>query len=284
MPKQPTWIDKVNFIRMYVTQGCNFPLWVYVEHGGKAAGNMILTLLSFGMDDIIRGYFRPKGVRSGRHGRKRRGKGRAKNLIPEVGEMIGKNLPGADDVQSRKFSQGYRTLWMVDGQIQRGLYYWLIVSVVTDFAYDWMSGILKDDRSYCPWTGRFSRWHEDEAVVPISGWQSMSAANLNYEEGGAQTGPLSGTITSGDWMCVLAMDIEHSNIGTNPSNVQIRVRKSGTDEYDYSPVITVQPGGSAQLVVNSFLLKGQSGAWEARAQGAFVFATRTEVVGIQMRQ
>src|SRR3546814_4056708 len=92
MAKAPSWIEKVNFIVNFIINSCSYPIVVYVETAKPAVGNLVLSLLAFGMDDIIRGYFKPKGLQSGRHGRKRNRKKIGRSAIHELGAIIGQNL------------------------------------------------------------------------------------------------------------------------------------------------------------------------------------------------
>ncbi|MFZ1059429.1 MAG: hypothetical protein WAP47_09590 [Candidatus Rokuibacteriota bacterium] len=127
---------------------------IWFETFRPAAGKAVITLLSFGLDDVARGYFRPKGV----YPRKcmgRRARPRSAVGIPELGEEIGKRLPAADNVKSRSFGATEKNLWLVDGLFQRVLFWVMVADIVTDFTYDWASGIYKATRCATAEKGNF---------------------------------------------------------------------------------------------------------------------------------
>ena len=79
MPRPPSWLDQINTVVKFIDNPCDAPWAVYFETALAPAGRALLTLLTFGLDDVIRGFARPKGLRSGRHGR--RGK-RSSGILP----------------------------------------------------------------------------------------------------------------------------------------------------------------------------------------------------------
>ncbi len=160
MAKAPSFIDKVNTILRVFSNPCDPPWVLYVETFFPAAGNLLLTLLSFGWDDVVRGYLRPRKLRTQPHGRRKRR--RRGGGIPELGEMIGSNLPGAEKAKGRSVQAGVAKLWIIDGVIQRGLWWWLVADALFEFAYDWASGILREQ--VCALDGNASKLVEDDNV------------------------------------------------------------------------------------------------------------------------
>lgn len=140
-----SYLDKkkiqLNGVTKFFSDTCQPPFTVYVETLWIPLGHLTLGLLSFGLSDILRGYLRPRGVyRIARTGRRRPRTRLGRFLaggIPEIGEMIGKRLPFHDTLAARRISAGVRTLWIIDGFIQRILFWWLIFDLVTTFAYEW---------------------------------------------------------------------------------------------------------------------------------------------------
>ena len=164
MPEAPGIIERVNYVKDFICDPCEAPFIVYVETFLPAFGELLLEWYSFGLDDIIRGYFRPAGLVS--HGHKRRladrKKRRKKNKLIraldeiigfEPGEVIAKNLPLQQNMRFRKISDGVRHLWIIDGIIQRALYYWMVIDLVTEFAYKWTSLLMKTE--YCQASKRY---------------------------------------------------------------------------------------------------------------------------------
>jgi hypothetical protein len=164
---------KVNTIVQLLESNCRPPWLVYVRTLLPALGQAVLVLLDFGWDDIARGFLRPYGTRS--RFKFRRGKPRKWKLpeIPELGELIGKKLPGAKIVKARRVVAGERFLWAVDGVIQRGLWYWLIVDLVVETAYQWATNILESEYCRCPHDEGFDVYDELQSTGPVSNWLNL---------------------------------------------------------------------------------------------------------------
>jgi hypothetical protein len=187
MPQQPDFINKVNAVIKYFQNPCDAPWAIYFETALPALGEAILTILDFGFDDVVRGAVRPKGLRSGRHTRRGRRGGGLGKAIPEIGEMLGAMVPGSKAARDRKVSQGVKNLWLLDGVIQRVLWYWLVADVTATFAFNWTSAI--QESRFCQNQGVGAAL----ATVPPGGvcfavgnfWTSVQTSQVEYATGGA---------------------------------------------------------------------------------------------------
>lgn len=139
-------IGKWRTVLRWIDSGCDAPMTAYLETLPGALKDPIIMLLDFGLDDVARGALRPKGIYRKTHLRRRRDK-RIPIGIPELGEEIGKRLPGAQALKARRVGPLEKSLWLIDGVIQRGLYYLLIADVATTFAYGWVTALK--ERGYC---------------------------------------------------------------------------------------------------------------------------------------
>jgi len=184
MPKVPGYLQGFNGIVYLLENRCEDPWTVYLELAFPALGKAIITLLSFGMDDVIRGYFRPsKGLRGLRHGRKGRKGGRPRGGIPEIGEMIGEKLPGRETFKQRTVSQGVKYLWVIDGIIQRGLWYWLVFDILNTFFYDWASAIFESNAGEDCGPDRLLAYGASDVSHALFGWNSPFLTDIQYNEG-----------------------------------------------------------------------------------------------------
>lgn len=140
------WFRRLNTIVDFFEWSCDVPFVLYVELMLPALGEAVLTLLEFDWDDVLRGALRPYGPA----GRKSLVfdplKRKWQFELPELGEEIGKRIPGARFIKANKFWAKTRFLWIIDSAIQRVFYYWLIADVLGDFLYNWTSGILRHPR------------------------------------------------------------------------------------------------------------------------------------------
>ncbi len=181
-PVDPGFFDKVNYVIEAWSITCDAPWWFYVEALKPAAFKAFITLITFGWDDVARGYFRPRGLGARRTG-KRKGKWRkAVPRFPELGEEIGKRLPGADEMKGRQWSQAGNALWMIDSVIQQGLFWWLVADVTNDFAYDFTS-VLYESR-WCQWDsrGKFSWATDGDSPIPGGIWLNLTLDQIDYEQ------------------------------------------------------------------------------------------------------
>lgn len=173
--------------------GC-FPEYiVWVRTLGPALGEFVLGILGFGLGDILRGYFRPTGIRGiGRMNRvpaRKRGRGadgRAKGLprfgIPEIGNEVGKQLPGAGYFRGRKVTNAEMYLWTIDGVLQRGLFYWLMADLTADFIVNWTTAIMESEE--CQKTPAFQARGSQGGEQPyfMDTWNSFVNAQIDESE------------------------------------------------------------------------------------------------------
>lgn len=182
-PGDPGYYDKVNYVITSWSTPCDAPWYIYIETLWPAALEAFLVLITFGWDDVLRGFWRPRGL--GRRTGKRKGKGRGRRFprFPELGDLIGSNLPGADKVKGRKWGAGGKALWRIDTLLQRGLFYWLIADVTIDFAYNWTSLLYKTTWCQASDVGRFSYTNPGPFLRPGHLWTFISEQFEDYQEG-----------------------------------------------------------------------------------------------------
>jgi len=141
-----------NAVLDFTSYAC-FPSWeVYVETLYKPAGTLVLGIVEFGIGDVLRGYFRPNGIRGiGGFNRLSRARGLGKvgpikaigrrAHVPELGNLIGRALPFSRWFRARNAGTAERWFWRIDGIAQQGLFYWLIADLTADFVVAWTTAI-----------------------------------------------------------------------------------------------------------------------------------------------
>lgn len=142
IPFRPNYLQAVNYVIDVWAQPCEAPWYIYAETMWPAALDALITLATFGWDDVFRGYVRPKSLRA-RRGKKGRGF-RVRGVpirFPELGELIGRKLPGQNKMATTKYATPTKSLWRIDGVLQRGMFYWLLADIAVDFAFDWSSAL-----------------------------------------------------------------------------------------------------------------------------------------------
>lgn len=182
-PIDPDSFDKVNFIIDSWTTGCEAPWYIYIETMKPAALTAFFALLEFGLGDVVRGIFRPKGL--GRRTGKRKGRW-TKRLpaFPEIGNTIGKNIghmTGAQGITT--WSAGAMTLWRIDLAMQSALLLWLVADIAEDFVFNWTS--LLYESYWCqdgPQDG-FSYHSNTMGSMRRYSWKKMFYGNKDWDRG-----------------------------------------------------------------------------------------------------
>lgn len=259
MAVRPSFGDKVNGIVRFIEDPCVAPWKVYIELAREPAKGALLAWFTFGFDDIMRGYFRPKGVRGRRHGRgKGKGGARAGRLgrslarIPgigdDIGNFIGKRIIGAKTTNQRHVTQGVKNMWFVDGVLQRGLWWWLVIGITTDFLYEWTS--LLQETSFCKRTNQNGVYATGvtAGISAIQGWQSLLGMIQQSSHGNASWSGAAATLGPGRWTIIYDQQLEQTG-NPGPSAHECRlVNAFGGGVLGESGVSTVELGGVSTAI------------------------------------
>lgn len=242
-------------IRRMWMNTCDAPLVVYLELITPAAVNAGITFLSFGMLDLIRGYFRPKGLRSGRHmGRGRKGRRRGGG-IPDTAELIAKRIPGQSRFANRKVSDGVRTLWEIDNKGQ-AIFFWVMVyNLIKDFVYESASPILEFAATECG-TRRAAYARGTGDWVPAGVVATISVPEKVYERNITIGSQSSVSVPTGLFDVVAA-----NKVLANPNDssalegrIGTRVIKGGVETERWQGWQTAQPGETLSQVASATVI------------------------------
>ena len=233
MPKPPVdedSFDKVNFVVDAWTTGCDAPWYIYVETMKPALLAAFITLITFGWDDVLRGALRPKGLH--RRTAKRKGKwARRVPRFPEIGEMVGKQLPIAEQVSDfSKWNGLGKTLWRVDTVMQQFMFWWLVAEVTEDFAFEWTSLVYESYWCQPDPPGKFSYRKTDNQVFHDNMWTRVWFGTEDYEDAPPEwlyysgaTGPNPCTVTA-------AVKIKKHGAFPPPQGFSVRIIDNRTGE------------------------------------------------------
>lgn len=271
MPSPPGDIVDINILTGYWDNRCESTWTVYIETTYMASKNLILSLLAFGLDDVIRGYFRPVAQRKWRHGRKGRKARRVKFRIPETGEIVAKMIPGQEAVAGRWVDGGTKWLWQVDTVLQKYLYIVMIHELINDFWMDFQTGIITSPDSDC---GNLARTYmRGSGGEPISlGWVAKSMHTTVYQERITNT-PFSSLVGPGQFITILHATVENNDSHGATVEVQIRVREDGApaEQIEYSSLESLGPGGRTTLIATLKWHGPGTVVWEVRKEGGECF-------------
>lgn len=255
MARPPRWIDRMNFVYHYIFNTCELPFMLYFELGREPAGRAALALLSFGLDDLVRSFYRPKGLRTRRHGRKG-SKARKPRGIPEVSDVIAEKLPGYEEAKGRKVQDGVKILWKIDAVAQRALYYFMLADVISDFLYDWTSAIIKHDNANCPTTMR----RLDETKMYLVRGTGFNYGPIHLKDNRYVHGPIGRfgsiyTVPFGSFTMTWSVTAKRTLIITPERTMQLRITDLATGEHEYSGLYEVSDDTEVQMIA-SYTFRG----------------------------
>ncbi len=267
MPAPPPGLfDKVNYIIDFWVDPCHAPVIVYIELLRDPLADAVLTWFTFGLTDVLRGYVRPSkalgGTSFNRRGKEKKPKtkfsravNRLKNVAYEVpgvgddlGNWIGKNLPGAHEIKGRSIGQGELLFWTIDDLAQRALLALLIADIAVDFLYEWAT--LVAETEYCKRqyadslyaTGPASNAGFPFVCLPVTGAVTV------FAEG--QVGYLGNQGTCGNGVHRAVSGITFTNPGPTPVQHYQRFEIIDADgaRIEFSTAQIIGPGGSGESV------------------------------------
>lgn len=212
----PYLIDQVNYAMTLTEDPCNGPPWiVQMELAQPAFGSAIITMLTFGWDDVARGYFRPRGLHRGtkaRRGPRSTGRlhrlgrflGRIPGLGDDTGDFIGKRLPGAKIVKGVRIDGVGKAFWLIDNKLQQALFWWLVIDVVDDFWYEWTSLLMASEVCHRAFEAAAYRTGTGGWASQLHGWLITMTDDTRWEEGGIsmRTGKM--VVPAGTWKVTAA--------------------------------------------------------------------------------
>jgi hypothetical protein len=121
---------KANYIIDFATAPCSAPWWVYVETLLPAFLKLIITFVTLEWDDVVRHV-----------GRRRSGHQRRRAM---------RNAKVFDPTWTNGANKAF---WRLDGIIQRGLWWWMVIDLTVDGFYQWTT--LINETAYCTGGGSF---------------------------------------------------------------------------------------------------------------------------------
>lgn len=140
MPQPPGIIDRVNYVVEFWEDPCAAPWTVYAETALPALGTAGLAFIEPSPTDVLRAYVKPRGARSaGRFGGFLKGGEAAEReaLIPDTSELIGERIPFKARFDAPVLAERFKYFWIIDGAIQRVLWYYTIADIVSEFLFEW---------------------------------------------------------------------------------------------------------------------------------------------------
>lgn len=205
---------KLGGISRYISEQCETPYAAILQSLPGSAARPYIGLLTFGLSDVLRGYFRPRRLRGARKLRRRQ-RWYNRPTMPELGEEIGKRITGADTVKGRSFGTLEKFGWLADGVIQRGLYYVMVFGAVQDTWYNSILALRK--QGFCATIANTYLWGSGSQYrynnQPLPWLTPIAMGSIFRNRGCTFTGPGTWSFTSAKQANVLCKFLIYNNAG-----------------------------------------------------------------------
>jgi len=211
MGRIPAFINKANFPIKITEDPCNGPPWiVQMELAAVPLGDAIITMLTFGWDDVARGYFRPRGLHRAKSARRTpRGTGRLHRLgrffrnVPGIGDdpgdIIGRRLPGSKTVKGRRIRAFERITWLIDNRLQQALFWWLVIDVIDTFWYDWTSLLMASEFCNRGFGASLYSTGDGGSFPALGAWRGTFHDDFRWQENGLIGKTAAVSLPPGTW-------------------------------------------------------------------------------------
>lgn len=150
--------ERIQFVIHFLMDPCDAPITVYMEAFRDAFTQLVIAWYALDLKNIITAYLRPQNYVIERRFLRHWGGGEKKKRPTswekvwqasgiDPNEWLGENLWGGDEVRARKVPPMAQWFWVIEGVIERLLFYFFVLDQVTRFAYSWTSSIVYSE--YC---------------------------------------------------------------------------------------------------------------------------------------
>jgi len=253
------FFDKVNFIVRSFFDPCDAPVSLWVETAAPAALRAIIAYYLFDWWNVLSGAARPsyaqgrlRSQRKGNFGWKggrMKKRGYLSSLLNfDPGDALGRKLTGAEDLAGRSTQRGVVHLWNFFGQIERFNWWWMVLSLIFDFLFDWFS--LLEKHVYCDQQRAtvLLATGPGYGTLPVGGWAAAFAPNLEKIRGDATWAITNGSV--GGVNATLTFRATAVNHGALSITMGARIAVAGgsTSGAVYESSGIVKPGEATQVL------------------------------------
>lgn len=267
-PPAPDFLTEVAFIVGWALQGCTAPYQLIVEFSKEPAWDVFCVFGAIDVQDVVRGFFRPEGLRTKRHGRKggRDGKpGKGKGGIPDLSELWAERLVGGNPIQGRPFGNATTYLFNIVDEVDRVNWTMFLIGMAPDAIFKTMYGMLQASKDVCPQMVRLNRAMSYDYIIHSSGLTATSLDNLNFQVGCTSSVTGMATPTEERWY-VAIWEMEFTNPFPGTADVQIGIYRQGSMDYvAVSGVASIGTGETVRLQCDAFTKTAVGFQWHAYA-------------------
>ena len=267
-PPAPDALNEVAFIIGWALQGCSAPYEAIIQCSKQPLWDVALIFGDFSTEDIVRGFFKPDGLRNKRHGRKgtRDGKrGRGVGGIPDINELWAERLTGGNPIRGVPLGSVGLFGFAIYDEIDRWNYPAMLIELTPDLIFKSMIGIVQFDKNSCPGMARLNRAQANDYIIASNSLVATSMSDLNYEHLIVST--IAGcSLAPPSRMYIATMTMSFDNPFSETSMCQIGLLRESDAKYvAISNIAPCHPGGELELSINAFTRENIGFQWHAMA-------------------
>lgn len=269
MPQPPDWLSLVKFVTKYYISGCERPWSMYAEAATDTSKDIAMAFLSLSVTDIVKEFFRPKGLRSKRHGRKGSKSRGVTGGIPDPNEMVAKSVRADLGLEPPKYRLGNAVFYVVDDVFDRVTWTVALFEMASDLIYSTLLGVLEADNSFCPQIARLGR----RCGFGVEGgpgpeWEPLNMLQEKFKVGIISDNGFTCRVPEGQFVATLGVKMRRSS-GSGGLRIRIRTTDVPTKVIAESPSV-IAPFETWTDLLCSGEVKGPVGlAWEVSVNGGF---------------
>lgn len=248
---------ELNFVVSYWWNGCRTPFNLMVECAREPAGIVALALLDTGFDDLARSLTRPGGGGHRPGSRRNRGGKLPKfDGIPEISDMAASRIDGIKEMRARDVQQGVRSLWALDGLLQRAVWNVVVVELASDFTFRSILGMLSLKQTKCDVPGRCNIKGNDIDAFNNGQWYFLPFQEVVYVEWPVYVSP-AGAFTEDENYYMLLCECVAFNNSPGSGDVQWEFRVAAAEGGGiYQSAVFPVGGGGTVSTFFSLIVKG----------------------------
>lgn len=279
---QANFIEKINYIIASFMDPCDAPFTIYAETFLPAFIEAFVELYSFDPMEIKHQQFRstnaPLRQRSGRKGGRgsKAGRGRFRKYAGRVlgfdpNEMVGNEM-GKWQKYTPALTWGKRFLWILDGLLQRAVFYWFLAELFLEAFYKWMTLVNKSEYCQAQSQTLLLAHGDPQTIAAISGWSPVLFNHIDKIRGDIQFQPAAGSFDADQGVLMSKVTMTSVFFGpptTHKMEMRVGIVRNGNVSYPYYDTITLPTGSTWAFEGGCSLKQGDQFFVETRINPGF---------------
>lgn len=282
-PPAPAWLDQIQFILFYAFNPCDAPISLYAQMARPTAFEIALVFLQFDLLQFVKTVFKPRGMRTRRHGRKGRKNRRHLRGVPEIADLVAERVPAFEFTSGRRYVFLTSFVYIVWDTFDRFLWTVALLEMSNDLIFNTLLGVATFDNDKCQ---HIARMHRSGPYGVFGGagplWQAVGCNELHYSVGLSSDGPHTATLPAGTFSLTFAC---RAKAITGGSDIAARITKviPGFEVLDQTPTQHLPKGGEKDLICNATVTGPCTVAWEYATPDHFTDLMYRDVLILQIR-